>query len=134
MSHEQLKILAEISHSSLQICSEKAVFLLYLLKKTPENARKITHIYKVFLWNCFSFSLAFLEKLLMKILALGQQILTMKKKLHGLMYKKFYNLKFGRKIFGVRDQKFQAMQGLAAHSEMTGVDRRRQSSAKFDRG
>ena len=100
MSHEQLKILVKISHSSLQICAEKAVFLLYLLKKTLEKARKTNHIYKVFLWKCFSFSLAFLWKLLVKILALGQQILTMKKKLHGLIYKNFYNLKFGRKFLG----------------------------------
>ena len=106
MSHEQLKILVEISHSSLQICSEKAVFFVVFVEENPRNTRKTTHIYKVFLWNCFSFSLAFLEKLLMKILALGQQILTMKKKLHGLIYKKFYNLKFGRKILGFKTKIF----------------------------
>ena len=49
MSHKQLKILVEISQIILQICAEKAVFLLYLLKKITKNTREITHIYKVFL-------------------------------------------------------------------------------------
>lgn len=128
------KFLWKFLTAAYKFVQKKLCFLLYLLKKTLENARKITYIYKVFLWNCFSFSLAFLEKLLMKVLALGQQILTMKKKLRGLIYKNFYNLKFGRKIFGVRGQNFQAIWGLAAHIEMTGVNRRKQSSAKFDGG
>ena len=94
------KFLWKFLRLSCKFVQKKLCFLLYLLKKTLENASKITHIYKVFLWKCFSFSLVFLEKLLMKILALGQQILTMKKKLHGLVYKNFYNLKFGRKFLG----------------------------------
>ena len=40
MSHEQLKILVKISHSSLQICSEKAVFFVVFVEENPKKYKE----------------------------------------------------------------------------------------------